>query len=38
MIWDSHSQYPGVCAFAAKMKEALLAAHDAILTAHVKMT
>ena len=33
MIWDSTSQYPGVRIFASKMKEALLSAHDALLTA-----
>ena len=38
MIWDSSSQYPGVRAFAGKMKDALLAAHDALLAARVKMT
>jgi len=38
MIWDSSTQYPGVRSFAAKMKEALLAAHDALLSARVKMT
>jgi len=37
MIWDSLTQYPGVRAFAGKMK-ALLAAHDALLSACVKMT
>ena len=38
MIWDSNSQFLGVCAFAAKMKDALLTAHDMLIAAQVKMT
>jgi hypothetical protein len=38
MIWNSDSEYPGVRVFAQKMKNAVLAAHDAIITARVKQT
>ncbi|KZT19922.1 hypothetical protein NEOLEDRAFT_1019655, partial [Neolentinus lepideus HHB14362 ss-1] len=36
MIWNVKSEYPGVCVFAQKMKEAVMAAHDAIINARVK--
>ena len=38
MIWNSDSEYPGVRVFAQKMKNAILAAHNAIITACVKQT
>ena len=39
MVWDSdNAQYPGVRAFALKMKEAVMSAHDAIIGARVKQT
>ena len=38
MIWNSDSEYPGVRVFAQKMKNAILAAHDAIIAARVKQT
>ncbi|TFK79385.1 hypothetical protein K466DRAFT_505656, partial [Polyporus arcularius HHB13444] len=33
LIWESDSEYPGVQVFAQRMKEALMAAHDAIIAA-----
>jgi hypothetical protein len=38
MIWDSagSTEYPGVRAYAQKMKDAIMAAHDSILAARVK--
>ncbi|KAF7371586.1 Transcription factor [Mycena venus] len=36
MIWDAKSEYPGVRVFAQRMKEAIMAAHDAIIHARVK--
>lgn len=38
MIWDQNTEYPGVRRFAQNMKDAILTAHDAILTARVKQT
>jgi len=38
MIWNNNSDYPGVRKFAQNMKDAILTAHDAILTARVKQT
>lgn len=40
MIWDneSESEYRGVRKFAARMKEALMKAHDAIIEARVHQT
>jgi len=38
MIWNSDSEYPGVRVFSQKMKNVVLAAHDAIITARVKQT
>ncbi|KZP29147.1 hypothetical protein FIBSPDRAFT_727924 [Athelia psychrophila] len=38
MIWNNDTHFPGVRVFAQKMKDALLTAHDAILTARVKQT
>jgi hypothetical protein len=38
MIWNSDSEYHGVCVFAQKMKNAVLAAHDTIITARVNQT
>ncbi|KZP08999.1 hypothetical protein FIBSPDRAFT_760614, partial [Athelia psychrophila] len=38
MIWNNDSAFPGVRAFAQKMKDALVTAHDAILVARVKQT
>lgn len=40
MIWNSapKSEYPGVRAFAQKMKDAIMAAHDSVLAARVKQT
>jgi hypothetical protein len=38
MVWNEDSAYPGVRKFAQKMKDAILTAHDAILTARVKQT
>ncbi|KAF7325796.1 hypothetical protein MKEN_00430200 [Mycena kentingensis (nom. inval.)] len=36
MIWDAKSEYPGVRVFAQRMKDAIMAAHDAIIEARVK--
>jgi hypothetical protein len=38
LIWDSSSEYPGVRVFAQRMKDAVMAAHDAIISARVKQT
>lgn len=40
MIWESPdaSKYPGVRAFALRMKSAIMSAHDAVLSARVKQT
>ena len=38
MIWNAWSEYPGVCVFAQRMKDAIMAAHDAIIAAQVKST
>lgn len=40
MIWDAAtgSEYPGVRAFAQKVKNAVVAAHDSIIAARVKQT
>ena len=40
MVWDSAGpdEYPGVRAFAQKMKNMVMAAHDSILAARVKQT
>jgi hypothetical protein len=40
MIWNSgeSTEYPGVRAFAQRVKDALVAAHDSILAARVKQT
>jgi hypothetical protein len=40
MIWETpaSSEYPGVRVFAQKMKNAIMAAHDAILDSRVKQT
>jgi hypothetical protein len=38
MIWDNKSEYSGVCAFAERMKLAIMSAHDAITAAQVCQT
>ncbi|KAJ3486050.1 hypothetical protein NLI96_g4519 [Meripilus lineatus] len=38
LIWDNQSEYPGVQTFAQQMKEAIMAAHDAIIAARVQQT
>ena len=40
MVWNDHVEggFAGVRALALKMKEAVMAAHDAILAARVKQT
>src|SRR5262249_15729760 len=38
LIWDSQTAYPGVMAFAQRMKNAIMTAHDEIITARVKHT
>lgn len=38
LLWDQASFYPGVEAFAEKMKEAIMNAHDHIIAARVKQT
>ena len=38
LIWSAESPYPGVQAFAARMKEAIMRAHDAIIGARVAQT
>lgn len=38
MLWNSESKYPGVRKFAQDTKDAVLGAHDAIITARVKQT
>lgn len=38
MIFEMNSEYPGVRAFAQRMKSAILSAHDAIIAARVKQT
>ncbi|OJT02036.1 Retrovirus-related Pol polyprotein from transposon 17.6 [Trametes pubescens] len=35
LVWSNESEYPGVQAFAQRMKDAIMAAHDAIITARV---
>lgn len=38
MIWSTKSEYPGVRVFAQRMKDAIMRAHDAIISARVKQT
>ena len=38
MIWNSDSEYPGVRIFAQRMKDAIMRAHNAIISARVKQT
>jgi hypothetical protein len=38
MIWNAHSEYPGVCVFAQNMKDATMRAHNAIIAARMKST
>ncbi|KZP16036.1 hypothetical protein FIBSPDRAFT_690454, partial [Athelia psychrophila] len=38
MVWHSDSEFPGVRIFAQRIKDAILRAHDAIITARVKQT
>ena len=38
MIWNSDSEYPRVRIFAQQMKDAIMQAHDAIISARVKQT
>ncbi|KZP07977.1 hypothetical protein FIBSPDRAFT_762104, partial [Athelia psychrophila] len=38
MIWSEDSEFPGVRIFAQRIKDAILQAHDAIITARVKQT
>jgi transposase InsO family protein len=38
MIWHNNTEYPGICKFAQQMKDAILTAHDAILSTCVKRT
>ncbi|KAJ3473941.1 hypothetical protein NLI96_g12741 [Meripilus lineatus] len=38
LIWENDSKYPGVQEFAMRMKEAIMAAHDAIIAARVQQT
>ncbi|GJE97660.1 polyprotein [Phanerochaete sordida] len=38
MLWDAKTEFPGVRVFAQRMKDAVLAAHDAIIHARVKQT
>jgi hypothetical protein len=38
MIWDAKSDYPGVRVFAQRMKDAIMAAHNAIIEARMKQT
>ena len=33
LVWPSESEYPGVQAFAQRMKDAIMMAHDAIIEA-----
>lgn len=35
LVWESESEYPGVTQFAQRMKEAIMAAHDAIIAARM---
>nr|VWO95354.1 Uncharacterized protein [Ganoderma boninense] len=35
LVWSSESEYPGVRKFAQRMKEAIMAAHDAIISARI---
>ena len=38
MIWEGEKVYPGVCQFAKNMKDAIMSAHDAIITSRVQHT
>jgi hypothetical protein len=38
MIWDTNSEYPGVRVFAQRMKDAIMSAHDSVISARVKST
>ncbi|PIL26936.1 hypothetical protein GSI_10074 [Ganoderma sinense ZZ0214-1] len=38
LVWQAESPYPGVTAFAARMKAAIMAAHDAIIGARIAQT
>ncbi|KAJ3474471.1 hypothetical protein NLI96_g12441 [Meripilus lineatus] len=38
LVWENDSKYPGVQEFAMRMKEAIMAAHDAIIAARVQQT
>ncbi|KAJ3487529.1 hypothetical protein NLI96_g3480 [Meripilus lineatus] len=38
LIWEGDSKYPGVQEFAMRMKEAIMSAHDAIISARVQQT
>ncbi|KAJ3474431.1 hypothetical protein NLI96_g12462 [Meripilus lineatus] len=38
LIWEGESTYPGVQEFAERMKQAIMAAHDAIIAARVQQT
>ncbi|KAJ8580149.1 hypothetical protein M405DRAFT_698148, partial [Rhizopogon salebrosus TDB-379] len=38
MIWDTNSKYPGVRVFAQRMKDAIMSAHDSVISARVKST
>ncbi|KDQ13222.1 hypothetical protein BOTBODRAFT_111844, partial [Botryobasidium botryosum FD-172 SS1] len=38
MVWNVQSKYPGVRKYAQMIKNAIIAAHDAILEARVKQT
>ncbi|TFK78920.1 hypothetical protein K466DRAFT_459881, partial [Polyporus arcularius HHB13444] len=38
LVWSGESDYPGVRTFALRMKQAVMAAHDAIIAARVGQT
>ncbi|KAJ3474054.1 hypothetical protein NLI96_g12674 [Meripilus lineatus] len=38
LVWENDFKYPGVQEFATRMKEAIMAAHDAIIAARVQQT
>ncbi|KZP03061.1 hypothetical protein FIBSPDRAFT_691788, partial [Athelia psychrophila] len=38
MVWNADADFPGVRVFAQRIKDAILQAHDAIITARVKQT
>ena len=38
MVWKGEEIYPGVCLFVENMKDAIMSAHDAIITSRIQQT